>query len=63
MELLLYKEKCTQCKKCVLICHKGPVVFDIDKKEIKDIKYCNACSLCVTVCPGHALQLVHGSQQ
>ncbi|MBU7009769.1 MAG: 4Fe-4S binding protein [Theionarchaea archaeon] len=55
MQLLLLKEQCTQCGKCIAICHKGPCIFDIDKKEIKDTGYCNACRLCITVCPTDAL--------
>ncbi|MBU7025866.1 MAG: 4Fe-4S binding protein [Theionarchaea archaeon] len=58
MKLLLLKEKCNQCGNCVRICHKGPCIFDINKKEIKDMEYCNACLLCVSICPENALQVL-----
>lgn len=58
MRLLLFKEQCNQCRECIKICHKGPLIFDIDKKEIKNIDYCNACFLCVSVCPTKALKFI-----
>lgn len=56
--LLLIKERCNQCGDCVRICHKGARIFDIDKKEMKDVSSCNLCLLCVTVCPQKALQVI-----
>lgn len=62
MELILVKERCTQCRKCIAICHKGPLIFDIEKKEIKNTDYCNACLLCVSVCPEKALYIARSGQ-
>jgi Pyruvate/2-oxoacid:ferredoxin oxidoreductase delta subunit len=58
MNLLLIKEKCNQCGVCITVCHKGVCIFDIEKKEIKDMDYCNACLLCVSSCPEKALKVI-----
>ncbi|MBU6997530.1 MAG: 4Fe-4S binding protein [Theionarchaea archaeon] len=59
VKLYIIEDRCTQCGKCVEICHKGPLIFDIDKKEIKSMEYCNVCRLCITVCPENALKCLN----
>jgi ferredoxin len=58
MQVVLDTERCDGCGMCVKVCHKGPRIFDIEKKKIYDPAFCNACLLCVGVCPHGALTII-----
>jgi len=56
-EILLFKDKCTRCGKCVEVCPTGASSLSAGSSLI-DRSKCTGCGKCVDVCPNEARTLV-----
>lgn len=51
------KELCTECSTCVERCHFG-AIQEKDLEIFYDPKKCFGCGLCISTCPGNAIELI-----
>lgn len=51
------KEKCTDCRTCIMVCPDG-VVFGSDKKHYADLDYCKGCGICAEECPVNDIEMI-----
>lgn len=49
-QLLVVKDRCVGCGRCVLACPSGAIEL-VGKKAVTDRKLCNVCGTCVDQCP------------
>ncbi|MCD6319323.1 MAG: electron transfer flavoprotein subunit alpha [Candidatus Desulfofervidaceae bacterium] len=61
MEIILDKEKCTGCGKCVESCPFGALELQNDLPKTNE--ECRLCGLCVKACPENALSLPEGAKK
>lgn len=55
-EILLFKDRCTLCGRCVAVCPNGASSLS-DTSSMIDRSKCIGCGKCVEVCPNEARQL------
>lgn len=55
-ELLLFKNKCIGCKRCVEVCSNDAQIITSKERSVDRTK-CNSCGKCVEVCPVGALKM------
>ena len=55
-QLAYYEKKCTNCKKCQLVCPNNVHIF-LDNQHIIDRKLCIGCGMCVDACDFAALEM------
>lgn len=53
---IILPDKCTECKRCWLICPDG-VIYIKDEKMAIDYDYCKGCGLCASECPKDAIKM------
>ncbi len=51
-----YRDKTYKCEKCVEVCHAGALTLENQAITI-DLKLCDGCGLCYSICPTGAFQL------
>lgn len=53
VEIMVYQEKCTNCKKCLSVCKHGAIIL-VEGKITVDREKCMHCQACLAVCPNGA---------
>lgn len=62
MSIVINKEKCIGCKKCLYVCPGSLIKYGMDKKAfMKYPKDCWGCSSCVKECKAGAISLYLGA--
>lgn len=56
-EIILFKDRCTLCGRCVAVCPSGASSLSV-ASSIIDRSKCTGCGKCVEACPNDARQLV-----
>ncbi|SET69329.1 Fe-S-cluster-containing dehydrogenase component [Natronincola peptidivorans] len=52
--VILHREACIGCKKCISACIGRAITFD---KEEKKVILCRQCGICVDSCPHHVIDM------
>lgn len=55
--VVIDREKCTLCKKCVDVCPVFAIDPDDLNKKYKISSYCNKCGACIDACPAKAITI------
>lgn len=55
--VVIYEEKCTGCRMCVIACPIEAIYFDVTTKKATKCDLCNGDPVCVKYCPTKALAL------
>ncbi|MCS7140288.1 MAG: 4Fe-4S binding protein [Candidatus Nezhaarchaeota archaeon] len=58
VEILIDREKCTNCGTCVSVCPTGVYEMKENKLEIVNKDACLACRACEAQCPNQAIQII-----
>lgn len=57
MPVIIVKEDCDSCGRCVDECPRNVLVINDDKLEVTDPLKCNLCKLCMGVCDINAIEV------
>jgi NAD-dependent dihydropyrimidine dehydrogenase PreA subunit len=59
LEIVIDPKKCTGCGLCLVVCPKGPRIFEMEgeKARVLDPSFCTLCTLCLARCPVDAIAI------